>query len=69
MTLKARLDTCIPTKDLMVNTWYRGEGRNSHVGFWDGKNFRTFGLKFGNIVEKWEGHWDDDGPFQPFEQI
>lgn len=58
------------TKDkLIVGRWYRGKGRNSNIALWDGMAFLTFGNKFGHYVEKQESHWDDEGPFQPQEEL
>lgn len=69
MTLKLRDPKCLNKDQLTVGGWYKGAGRNAHIGLWTGDIFQTFGLKFGQYVVKMESHWDDDGPFQPFEQI
>ena len=69
MTLKLRSNQCLGKTYLVRGAWYKGEGRNSRIGLWSGTSFLTFGEKFGQYVEKQEEHWDDGGPFQPFERI
>ena len=57
----------IPKNNLIKDRWYLGRGRNSNVGYWDGKNFLVIGLKFNEPVMKQEGYYEKDfGCFQPF---
>lgn len=69
MTLQLRHDLCITKDQLTIGKWYAGVGRNNYVGLWNGKLFITVGYKFGNDVTYHEQHWDDGGPFQPFNLI
>jgi hypothetical protein len=57
-------------KDLIKGNWYAGRGRNSNVGYWDGKNFLTIGFKFEQPTVKVEGYYrKKEGCFQPFYKI
>ncbi|MFH1248886.1 MAG: hypothetical protein V1660_01935 [archaeon] len=59
--------TQILEKDLIKGKWYVGRGRNSNVGYWDGKNFLTIGFKFEVPTIKFEGYYEKKrGCFQPF---
>lgn len=69
MTLRVREVKCIEKDQLTIGKWYAGVGRNSNVGLWDGKVFITVGYKFGMDTTYHEPHWDDEGPFQPFDLI
>jgi hypothetical protein len=59
----------IPKKELKLNTWYRGKGRNAPVALWNGHTFLTLGNKFGHDVIKVEGLYEEGGCFEPFEEI
>jgi hypothetical protein len=56
----------IPEQELIKDRWYVGRGRNSNVGFWDGESFRTWCYKFEVPTIKYEGHYENEGCFQPF---
>ncbi|MBS3090657.1 hypothetical protein J4433_02715 [Candidatus Pacearchaeota archaeon] len=57
----------IPKEHLVKGKWFLGRGRNSDVGYWDGKNFLVIGFKFNEPVIKQEGYYEKDfGCFQPF---
>jgi len=57
----------IPKKRLIKNNWYLGRGRNSNVGYWDGKYFLTPSQKFNQWVIKYEPYYGKkSGCFQPF---
>lgn len=59
----------IPKEQLIIDHYYKGEGRNANVGLWDGKVFLTIGYKFRYETLYHEAHWDDPGCFKPLEEI
>lgn len=69
MTLKVRSALCLEKGQLKKGTWYKGHGRNANIALWNGDAFLTYGAFFKTFEGKVETHWDDGGPFQPFEEI
>ena len=60
----------IPKAKLVEGRWYVGRGRNGNVALWNGQNFLTIGMKFGDAVVKVEGCYEESsGCFQPFYSI
>lgn len=57
----------ISKNDLVKGKWYLGRGRNSNLGYWNGKNFLVIGFKFNEPRIKQEGYYEENaGCFQPF---
>lgn len=59
----------IPKSELIKGKWYLGRGRNSNIGYWDGKDFLVIGFKFDKATIKWEEYYElqeEKGCFQPF---
>jgi len=62
--------TQIPLNCLTEGRWYVGRGRNSNVGFWDGKFFLVIGFKIDSWRIKREPYYtNESGCFQPFLMI
>lgn len=60
----------LPKIELIKGTWYFGRGRNSNIGYWDGKCFLTIGFEFNEPVIKVEKYYGKyKGCFQPFLKI
>ncbi len=60
----------IPENRLVKGRYYLGRGRNSNIGYWDGKYFLTIGFKFNESTIKAEGYYKKEGGcFQPFLRI
>ena len=60
----------IPKDKLIPFTWYRGIGRNSYIGYWDGHYFNTFGRFFDTIKVYQEGYYERSGGcFTPLKMI
>ncbi len=60
----------IPESRLVKGKYYLGRGRNSNIGYWDGKYFLTIGFKFEQPTIKVEGYYRKEGGcFQPFLRI
>lgn len=60
----------LPKNRLIKGGWYLGRGRNSNIGYWDGKYFLTIGFKFYEPVIKLEKYYNKNGGcFQPFLKI
>jgi hypothetical protein len=60
----------IPKAKLVEGRWYVGRGRNGNVALWNGRNFLTIGMKFGDAVVKTEPYYEEtSGCFQPFSPV
>lgn len=57
----------IPKTELIKGKWYLGRGRNSNLGYWDGRDFLVIGFTFHEPRIKAEGYYEENaGCFQPF---
>ncbi|MFH0832087.1 MAG: hypothetical protein V1886_04460 [archaeon] len=57
----------IPKTELIKGKWYLGRGRNSNIGYWNGRDFLVIGFNFDNPTIKVEGYYGKkQGCFQPF---
>jgi len=62
--------TRIPKAKLKKDSWYLSRGRNSNIGYWNGKYFLTMGFTFENPRIKSEPYYETrSGCFQPFKII
>lgn len=60
----------IPIDKLIPFTWYNGIGRNSFVGYWDGRCFNVFGRFFDGVKHYQEAYYDrTGGTFTPLRMI
>ncbi len=76
-------ETYFSMEALEDGVWYRGEGRNSHIGLWDRQSSAFWVIALNDFPNpkrfpeaptrqvrmKQEKHWDVDGSFKPVERV